>query len=85
MDEQFEECLKVEARPLLMSGRGGDWEHTQRAVGYGRYLLAREILRELGCDHVTVRAVAEIIAVHDEPKKVFAKGDPLGHIGGGGG
>ncbi len=41
VDEELEDRLKMEARPLLMSGRGGDWEHTQRAVGYGRYLLAR--------------------------------------------
>ena len=29
-------------RPLLKRGRGGDWEHTLRAVEYGRYLLNRE-------------------------------------------
>ena len=29
-------------RPLLERGRGGDWEHTLRAVEYCRYLLNRE-------------------------------------------
>lgn len=27
---------------MLMRGRGGDWEHTLRAVEYGRYLLRHE-------------------------------------------
>jgi HD superfamily phosphodiesterase len=42
LDEIFEERLRNMVRPLLERGRGGDWEHTLRAVEYGRYLLNRE-------------------------------------------
>jgi HD superfamily phosphodiesterase len=42
LDKILEERLRNMVRPLLERGRGGDWEHTLRAVEYGRYLLNRE-------------------------------------------
>jgi HD superfamily phosphodiesterase len=42
LDEIFEKQLRNMVKPLLEKGRGGDWEHTLRAVGYGRYLLNHE-------------------------------------------
>jgi len=130
VDRIFENLLKERVRPLLMRGRGGDWEHTLRAVEYGRYLLrheegeeeiiipalyvhdigwssinfddfreaspgrkskamslslhmkygavlAREILEDLACDTQTTNTIVSIIAIHDEPDKVFAMKDPL--------
>jgi len=129
VDRIFENLLKERARPLLMRGRGGDWEHTLRAVEYGRYLLrheegeeeiiipalyahdigwssvsfddfreaspgrkskavslslhmkygavlAREILEDLGFHPQKTHTIVSIIAIHDEPDKVFAMKDP---------
>jgi HD superfamily phosphodiesterase len=129
VDRIFENLLRERVRPLLMRGRGGDWEHTLRAVEYGRYLLmheegeeeivipalylhdigwssvnfddfreaspgtkekavslslhmkygavlAREILEDLGCDPQKTHTIVSIIAIHDEPDKVFAMKDP---------
>ncbi len=42
MNEIFVEQLKKRARSLLEKGRGNDWEHTRRAVAYGRQLLGTE-------------------------------------------
>jgi hypothetical protein len=42
LNETLEKRLRDMVRPLLERGRGGDWEHTSRAVEYGRYLLNRE-------------------------------------------
>lgn len=42
MDGIVENLLKERVRLLLMRGRGDDWEHTLRAVEYGRYLLRHE-------------------------------------------
>jgi HD superfamily phosphodiesterase len=40
--KKFEERIKKFIKPPLERGRGGDWEHTLRAVEYGRYLLQHE-------------------------------------------
>jgi uncharacterized protein len=37
-----EDQLKEAARKILIHARGGDWEHTLRAVDYGKYLLKHE-------------------------------------------
>jgi uncharacterized protein len=42
LDETFEKRLRHVVRPLLKEGRGGDWEHTLRAIEYARYLLEHE-------------------------------------------
>jgi uncharacterized protein len=42
LGKHFEERIKELIRPLLERGRGGDLEHTLRAVEYGRYLLQHE-------------------------------------------
>jgi hypothetical protein len=42
MDEGFERELKKTVRPYLDRGRSGDYEHTLRAVGYGKELLRHE-------------------------------------------
>jgi hypothetical protein len=42
MDEGFERELKKTVKPYLDSGRSGDYEHTLRAVGYGKELLQHE-------------------------------------------
>lgn len=121
--------IKGIAKPLLRKGRGGDWEHTLRAIEYARYLLEHEegdeeiviptlylhdigwskvdlkdfvsatpahktettsvslhmiygaelaegILGELGFDPEQRYRITSIIAIHDEPEKVFAMGNP---------
>jgi HD superfamily phosphodiesterase len=42
MDAQMENRLKEAARTILEQARDGDWEHTLRAVNYGKYLLEYE-------------------------------------------
>jgi hypothetical protein len=42
MDKAFERELKKAVRPYLDRGRSGDYEHTLRAVGYGKELLRHE-------------------------------------------
>lgn len=42
MDDVLEGQLKRRIKPLFLQGRGGDWEHTLRAVEYGRTLLCHE-------------------------------------------
>jgi len=42
MDERFERALDRAAKPYLDRGRGGDYEHTLRAVEYGKELLQFE-------------------------------------------
>jgi HD superfamily phosphohydrolase YqeK len=42
MDEGFERELEKRVKPFLDSGRSGDYEHTLRAVGYGKELLNHE-------------------------------------------
>ena len=42
MDDVLEDLLKKRIKPLFLQGRGGDWEHTLRAVEYGRTLLCHE-------------------------------------------
>lgn len=42
MDKGFERELKKRVKPLLDNGRSGDYEHTLRAVGYGKKLLRYE-------------------------------------------
>jgi HD superfamily phosphodiesterase len=42
MDPVVENKLKERVRLLLMRGRKADWEHTLRAVEYGKYLLRHE-------------------------------------------
>jgi len=42
MDEGFEHELKRTVKPYLDRGRPGDYEHTLRAVGYGKELLQHE-------------------------------------------
>jgi hypothetical protein len=42
MDEGFERELKKTVKPYLDRGRPGDYEHTLRAVGYGKELLEHE-------------------------------------------
>ena len=42
MDEGFEHELKKTVKPYLDRGRSGDYEHTLRAVGYGKELLQHE-------------------------------------------
>jgi HD superfamily phosphodiesterase len=129
MDGIVENLLKERVRLLLIRGRGNDWEHTLRAVEYGRYLLrheegaeeivipalylhdigwgsvnfddfmkaspgrkkkseslslhmkygavlAREILEDLNCDPQKANTIVSIIAIHDDPDKVFAMGNP---------
>lgn len=129
MDHTFAEEIKNIVEPLLKKGRGGDWEHTLRAVEYGRYLLrheegegeiviptlylhdigwgsvnfddfveaspekkrktmsaslhmkygavlAREILEYLGYTPQKTHIIVSIIAIHDEPDKVFAMENP---------
>ena len=38
----WESRLKEKARPYLLQGRPGDWEHTLRAIEYGKRLLIEE-------------------------------------------
>ena len=42
MDKGFERELKRRVKPFLDNGRSGDYEHTLRAVGYGKELLNHE-------------------------------------------
>lgn len=42
MDHFLESQLKKRVKPLLLAGRNGDWDHTLRAVAYGRRLLESE-------------------------------------------
>ena len=42
MDEAFEAALKKRVKPVLLKARNGDWDHTLRAVAYGRDLLRCE-------------------------------------------
>jgi HD superfamily phosphohydrolase YqeK len=42
MDEALERELKKTVKPYLDKGRSGDYEHTLRAVGYGKKLLQHE-------------------------------------------
>ena len=42
MDKGFEREIKKTVKPYLERGRGGDYEHTLRAVGYGKELLRHE-------------------------------------------
>jgi hypothetical protein len=42
MDKGFERELKRKVKPFLDNGRPGDYEHTLRAVGYGKELLNHE-------------------------------------------
>jgi HD superfamily phosphohydrolase YqeK len=42
MDEDFERELRKTVKPYLDRGRSGDYEHTLRAVGYGKELLQHE-------------------------------------------
>jgi HD superfamily phosphodiesterase len=42
LDETLEKRFRDMVRPLLERGRGGDWEHTLRAVEYARDLLNHE-------------------------------------------
>lgn len=129
MDQALERCIRDRVRPLLKKSRDGDWEHTLRAVEYGRYLvsheegeeeivipalylhdvgwscvdfddftkaspdrkretpslymhmkygaeLASEILRDVGYEPEKAETIVSIIAVHDEPDKVFAMKTP---------
>jgi len=129
MDAGGEKRLREIVRPILLQGRNGDWEHTLRAVEFGRCLLthepadediviatlylhdigwsridfsdfiqasparkketrslarhmqegarlADELLADMGCDPRIRRRIVAIIAVHDEPEKVFAMNDP---------
>jgi HD superfamily phosphodiesterase len=125
MNPAVETHLRQCVEPLLKRGRKGDWDHTLRALNFGRYLLQREaadedivipalylhdigwsqidfsdfvqasparkkdtaslalhmqhgaeladeILRKIGYDDSKRRLIFSIIAVHDEPDKVFA-------------
>jgi len=38
----WERRLKEKARPYLLRGRPDDWDHTLRAIGYGKTLLTEE-------------------------------------------
>jgi uncharacterized protein len=42
MNSHTENKLKEAARKILVHARNGDWEHTLRAVDYGKYLLEYE-------------------------------------------
>jgi hypothetical protein len=42
MDIGFERELKKRVKPFLDNGRSGDFDHTLRAVGYGKELLQHE-------------------------------------------
>ncbi len=42
MNSYIEDRLKEAAHKLLVHARAGDWEHTLRAVDYGKYLLKYE-------------------------------------------
>ena len=42
MDERFERELRKIVKPYLDNGRSGDYEHTLRAVGYGKELVNHE-------------------------------------------
>jgi len=42
MDAKTENLLKEAVRRVLLQARNGDWEHTLRAVNYGKYLLEYE-------------------------------------------
>jgi hypothetical protein len=42
MDEGFKVELKKTVKPYCYRGRSGDYQHTLRAVGYGKELLQRE-------------------------------------------
>jgi len=46
MDEGFERELRKRVKPYLDRGRSGDYEHTLRAVGYGKELLQHEEAEE---------------------------------------
>ncbi|MBC8493038.1 MAG: HD domain-containing protein [Chloroflexi bacterium] len=39
-------------------------------------VLAREILDDLGCYSQKAHTIVSIIAIHDEPDKIFAMGNP---------
>ena len=124
-----EKRFKEIVRPILLKGRNGDWDHTLRAIEYGRYLLknepadediviatlylhdigwsqidfsdfiqasparkietqglalhmqqgarlADELLENMEYDPQTRRRIVAIIAVHDEPDKIFKMNDP---------
>jgi len=128
IDPNIEALLRQKAEPILRQGRKGDWEHTQRALAFGRRLLQSEpaqaeivipalylhdtgwsrtdfsdflsatpaqkkhtrslalhmgesaaladaALRELDWPDDQRERIVAIIAVHDEPEKVFAMGD----------
>ncbi|MBF0549641.1 MAG: HD domain-containing protein [Deltaproteobacteria bacterium] len=51
---------------------------TQSAVLHQKYgaIMAGEILRELDRPEEMVQRITNIIAIHDQPEKVFALGDP---------
>jgi len=53
VNKTLENWLKDTARPFLTKGRGGDWDHTLRAVEYGRYLLEHEE----GDDNIVIPAL----------------------------
>jgi HD superfamily phosphodiesterase len=38
----WESCLKERARPYLLQGRPDDWDHTLRAIEFGKALLKEE-------------------------------------------
>jgi HD superfamily phosphodiesterase len=38
----WESCLKEKARPYLLQGRPDDWDHTLRAIEFGKALLREE-------------------------------------------
>ncbi len=42
MTPDMEKAIAAKARPILETGRQGDWDHTLRTVGYARRLLSRE-------------------------------------------
>ncbi|MCU0595818.1 MAG: HD domain-containing protein [Desulfobacterota bacterium] len=42
MDKSFEPELRKRVKPFLDKGRSGDFDHTLRAVGYGKELLKNE-------------------------------------------
>ncbi len=124
-----ENRIKEIVQPILLKGRKGDWEHTLRAIDFGKYLLqnepadediviatlylhdigwsqidfsdfiqasparkietqglalhmqqgarlADELLSDLGYDPAARRRIVAIIAVHDEPEKIFEMDDP---------
>jgi hypothetical protein len=83
LNETFESRLKSRVKPFLENGRGGDWQHTLRAVEYGRYLLSHEegvedivipalYLHDIGWSRVDVKDFLKAPPAHKRESETMA-------------